>query len=493
MAQPGQDASDRAPSHGLPGPEDASPSTSPSLLLRLALSALLALIVTLGLIGLAIQQAYRGAAELALQERLEAAAFQVLAGMDVEPDGTLQPPSNLGDSLLAQPGSGLYAGVDSELGTWTSPSALGVAVGSPPQSVARGQQRLVTLDEQGRFAYLLGLGWELADGTIVDLTVWTAEDASRLESALGRFRASLWQWLGVAGAVLLVALVLLLAQPLLVLRRVSGEVAGVEAGRADRLRGRYPRELVPLTANLNALLETERTNAEQYQRALGDLAHSLKTPVAVLRTQLDDDSVDLESLRDTVDHMQLRIRAELDRALRSGRRTMRALVGVRPVLERAVRTLGKLYRNVRFELEVDANLAANVAERDLLELVGNLAENAAKYGARRVRVEARQGTASVRRRGLALRVDDDGPGMDPEAFDRMLQRGVRGDQRRSGPVDGQGLGLSIVERIVASYDGAIRAEQSPLGGLRVLIDLPPEARRLSTDSGKDHQARRNRT
>ena len=293
----------------------------------------------------------------------------------------------------------------------------------------------------------------------------------------------MWRWLAVAGVVLLLALLLLLAQPLLVLRRVSGEVASVEAGQADRLRGRYPRELVPLTANLNALLETERTNAEQYQRALGDLAHSLKTPVAVLRTQLDDDSVDLESLRDTVDHMQLRIRAELDRAARSGRRTMRALVGVRPVLERAVRTLGKLYRQVDFELEVTQNLAANVAERDLLELVGNLAENSAKYGAKRVRVEARQGTASLRRRGLELRVDDDGPGVEPKAFETMLQRGVRGDQRRSGPVDGQGLGLSIVERIVASYDGSIRADRSPLGGLRVIIDLPPEARRPAVPSG----------
>lgn len=477
MAQSERASPDRPAPNTLTGLVDDALPTSPSLLLRLALSALLALVVTLGLIGLAIQQAYRGAAELAMQERLEAAAFQVLAGMDVEPDGTLQPPINLGDSLLAQPGSGLYAGVESALGEWTSPSALGVSVSAPSRSVQRGEQRLATLEEQDRYGYLLGLGWELADGRIVDLTVWAAEDATRLEGALGRFRTSLWRWLGVAGVVLLLALVLLLAQPLLVLRRVSGEVAGIEAGRADRLRGRYPRELVPLTANLNALLETERTNAEQYQRALGDLAHSLKTPVAVLRTQLDDDSVDLESLRDTVDHMQLRIRAELDRAARSGRRTMRALVGVRPVLERAVRTLGKLYRQVDFELEVTDNLAANVAERDLLELVGNLAENSAKYGAKQVRVEASQGTASLRRRGLELRVEDDGPGMEPKAFETMLQRGVRGDQRRSGPVDGQGLGLSIVERIVASYDGAIRAERSSLGGLRVVIDLPPEARR----------------
>jgi two-component system sensor histidine kinase PhoQ len=202
----------------------------------------------------------------------------------------------------------------------------------------------------------------------------------------------------------------------------------------------------------------------------------LKTPLAVIGTQLDDESVDLDSLRDTVDQMRVRVRSELDRALRSGRRTMRALVGIRPVLARAIRTLEKLYREVVFELEVAEGLAANVDERDLLELVGNLAENAAKYGARRVRVEATQGTASLRRRGVRISVDDNGPGMSPDEFDRMLQRGVRGDQREQQQVEGQGLGLAIVERIVSGYSGSVRAASSSLGGLCVVIDLPPEAR-----------------
>lgn len=487
MSDSGADATTRPPSDAPDRPRRA-----PSLFVRLSISALLVLLVALGLIGLAVQQAYRSAAELALQERLEAAAFQVLAGMDVDADGRLVPPSNLGDSLLTQPASGLYAGLGLEAvaapsgpaQTWRSPSLLGVDLQPPTGLIERGSSRFVPAGS-GRFHRgQIGLGWELPDGRILDLVVWSAEDRARMDETLSRFRTVLWRWLALAGLVLLVALIGLLVQPLLVLRRVAGEVADVEAGRAERLRGRYPRELEPLTANLNALLETERTNVEQYRRALGDLAHSLKTPLAVIGTQLDDDTVDLQSLRETVEQMRVRVRDELDRALRSGRRTMRALVGVRPVLARAIRTLGKLYHDVEFELDVAEGLAANVEERDLLELVGNLAENAAKYGARRVRVEARQGTASLRRRGLQICVEDDGPGMDSDEFERMLQRGVRGDQRDREQVDGQGLGLAIVERIVAGYDGRVSADRSPLGGLRVTLDLPPEAR---TTTGKESE------
>ena len=472
----------KSPDSGVLEPD--RPLRAQSLLLRLAISALVVLLIALGLIGLAVQQAYRSAAELALQERLEAAAFQVLAGMDVDDDGRLVPPSSLGDSLLAQPESGLYAGLrlqatagpSAPAQAWRSPSLFGVDLQAPTEPIERGSSRFFPAGT-GRFHRgQIGLGWELSDGRILDLVVWSAEDRARVDETVSRFRTVLWRWLALAGLVLLLSLIVLLIQPLLVLRRVAGEVADVEAGRADRLRGRYPRELEPLTANLNALLETERTNVEQYRRALGDLAHSLKTPLAVIGTQLDDEAVDLQSLRETVEQMRVRVRDELDRALRSGRRTMRALVGVRPVLARAIRTLGKLYHDVAFELEVEASLAANVEERDLLELVGNLAENAAKYGARRVRVEAHQGTASLRRRGLRICVEDDGPGMDSKEFERMLQRGVRGDQRDRERVEGQGLGLAIVERIVSGYDGRVVADRSSLGGLRVTIDLPPEAR-----------------
>jgi two-component system sensor histidine kinase PhoQ len=255
---------------------------APSLLARLSISALLALLVALFLIAVAVQQAYRSSQDVALQERLEGAAFQVLAGMDFDVDGNLIPPDNLGDSLLAQPQSGLYAGLQiggsSDMGDsvqeWRSPSTLGVDLLVPTLAIERGSSRFMAAGSDRFHRGQIGLGWELADGRVLDLVVWSAEDRARMDETLARFRSELWRWLALAGAVLLIALIGLLIQPLLVLRKVAAEVADVEAGRSSRLAGRYPRELEPLTANLNALLETERTNVEQYRRALGDLAHS---------------------------------------------------------------------------------------------------------------------------------------------------------------------------------------------------------------------------
>lgn len=443
---------------------------SPSLLLRLTLSALAVLALALGLIGTAVDRAFRAAEEVALAERLESAVFQVLAGIEVNEDGSLEITANLGDSLLSRPGSGLYAGIETNRQDWLSPSSLGAEFEFDVPMLPRGAERLQLAEDGPLHHFQLGLGWEQADGEILDLTVWAAEDRARMAGSIRSFRTDLWRWLGLAGIVLLVAQLVLLAQPLLVLRRVAGEVQQVEAGQLEALRGRYPRELTPLTENLNALLQTERANAEQYQSALGDLAHSLKTPLAVLSAQLENLDASPEELRESVQQMQYRIRSELDRAARSGRRTMLAPLDVAAPARRLLQSLEKLYPNVDFELDVEPGTVANVAERDLVELVGNLAENAAKYGDGVVTVELQAGEASARRRGLRLRVIDNGPGLTSDAFSTLLQRGVRGDERG----EGQGFGLSIVERIVASYHGELEAGRTEKGLFEVRVELKPE-------------------
>ncbi|MGM0659502.1 MAG: ATP-binding protein [Pseudomonadota bacterium] len=443
----------------------------PSLLLRLSLSALAVVLLALGLIGLSVDRAFRASEESALRERLESAAFAVLAGLEVDAAGSVGWAGAPAESLLTQPESGLYAGVYTDKDQWVSPSTVGVDIPLEETPVARGAERFRTADaEYPWYVYRLGLGWETESGEIVDLAVWAAEDGDRLEQAMATFRGDLWRWLALAAVVLLIAQFVLLFQPLQILRRVAGEVGEIETGQRERLSGRYPRELTPLTENLNALLATERANAEQYSRALGDLAHSLKTPLAVLNSQLDaDERIGKTELRETVAQMQARIRAELDRAARSGRRTMLPRLAVAPLVERVVRSLRKLYPDVRFEAGVEPSLRANVAERDLMEILGNLLENAAKYGRSQVRVAVEAHSSSGRRSGLRITVDDDGPGLEEARFAEMLKRGMRGDQI----AEGQGLGLSIVQRIVESYHGRIVSGPSPLGGLRVEVELKP--------------------
>lgn len=443
----------------------------PSLLLRLTVSALVVVVLSLSLIGLVVDRAFRAAEEAALRERLESTIFAVLAGLEVRDDGAVDWAGAPADSLLTQPQSGLIAGVYTPTDAWLSPSTLGIDVPVERESVVRGSERFMPA-EPGRpwHVYRVGLGWETAGGDIVDLAVWVAEDRSRTRNAIASFRRDLWRWLALATAVLVLAQMALLSYPVVVLRRVAGEVRRVEAGRQEVLGGRYPRELTPLTENLNALLKTERANAQQYSQALADLAHSLKTPLAVINSQIDvGRSMGPRELRETISQMQNRIRAELDRAAVSGRRTMLPAVDVGPIAHRLAASLRKLYPRVRFDVSVDDSLTAHVAERDLFELLGNLMENAAKYGHGRVRLGCGPVATGGRRAGLRIVAEDDGDGLTPSSFEQMLQRGVRGDER----AEGQGLGLAIVRRIVESYDGVIGAERSELGGLRVEVELRP--------------------
>jgi len=447
-------------------------SRSPSLLVRLSLSAVAVVLLSLGIIGFAVDRAFLAAERQAQRERLEAASFAVLSGLEIAADGELSWNGAPAESLLTQPGSGLYAGVYGSGTAWLSPSTIGVEIDLAENPVARGESSYSSPDSARPWTvYRLGFGWETGSGQIIDLVVWAAEDPRRITQSLQSFRGNFWRWLAIAAGVLLFAQMFLLAQPLLALRRVARDVHEVELGARDALGGRYPRELKPLTDNLNALLAAERANAERYSHALGDLAHSLKTPLAVLQAQADaSESVPATELRDTVRQMQHRVRTELDRAARSTRRAMQPRIDVKPTVERMLRSLARLYPDTEFEFDAAAALRANIDARDLLELLGNLLENAAKYGGGKVRLELTALHAAERRRtGLRLIVDDNGAGLDPGRFEQLLQRGQRGDER----AEGQGLGLAIVQRIVESYHGRIRGTRSPLGGLRVELELDP--------------------
>ncbi|GAB4170253.1 MAG: ATP-binding protein [Wenzhouxiangellaceae bacterium] len=444
---------------------------TPSLLMRLSITALLVIMGALGLIGLAVNQAYWSAQQAALAERLQAVALTVLAGLEVDERGELSWTGSLADSALAQPGSGVYAIATGPVNRWLSPSTLGIALDTVAEPLPRGEQRLLAPTEQAPwYRYLLSVGWELADGQIVDLQIQALEAPERIEASMIAFRRDLWRWLGLAGVVLLLAEFLLLAQPLSVLRRVTGELEAIEHGRKEAIDGDYPRELLPLIENINALLATERANARLYAQALADLAHSLKTPLAVLASEADrGDPVAPAELRELVSQMEVRIRAELDRAAQTTRRTMVAPVDAAALATRVINGLRRLYPDHHFVLNAPPSLPVAIEARDLIEVYGNLLDNAAKYGAGRVELSLARLSRSGRRSGLAVTVEDDGPGIDPGDFDRMLERGMRGDERR----EGQGLGLAIVRRIAESYHGTVEADRASAGGLKVTVRLFP--------------------
>jgi two-component system sensor histidine kinase PhoQ len=238
---------------------------------------------------------------------------------------------------------------------------------------------------------------------------------------------------------------------------------------------RHPRELEPLTDSINAFIESERENLERQRNTLADLAHSLKTPLAVLRTQLDAGS-DGSALREELDAQLKRMNGlvtyQLARAASSGHKLFSAPVMIEPHAEEIVRGLEKVYagKRVLCEFEIDPRARFYGEPGDLQELMGNLLENAFKWARSRVLLTVTSLPAPANRRaGLSLSVEDDGPGITDENIPVVLQRGVRGDER----VHGHGIGLSIVQDIVRDYRGELHVSRSEeLGGAQFSVTLP---------------------
>jgi two-component system sensor histidine kinase PhoQ len=438
-----------------------------SLLRRLVLAASLLLVIALGLVGLALNSAnYRGAVS-SLQVRMELYVYQVLAAMEIPADRRLGVEENFADPRLTQPGSGVYIQVLGLRDRWQSASAIGLKW--PEQTPAEPGQ--VAFHEPGSgsafFALHYGVGWELVDGTIEPFTLTVLVDQDELEKQTSAFRMGLWRSLGSAGAILLLAQIAILFLGFRPLRRVAADVARVESGESPRLPGGYPVELEPLARNVNRLLETEKSNQSRIRNALDSLAHSLKTPLAVIQAGAAADDA---SMQNAVDEMSHLIATRLERAGSSTRRTLAEPVAVEPQLRRIFASMQKIHSHKLIQpgCTLEENLAFYGEQRDLLELMGNLVDNAFKYGKSRVLVSAGPVDSSMARPGLWLRVEDDGPGIDTAQWAKLLQRGTRGDEQ----VEGHGLGLAIVMELVTAYGGEVSIGHSDLGGAMISVKIP---------------------
>jgi two-component system sensor histidine kinase PhoQ len=449
-----------------------TPRRPASLRLRAALFAVATLAIALGLVGLALDSSYRRSAESDLRQRMETWVYLALAATEVGADGRLQVDGDLGDPLLGQPASGVYLHVHSQQDHWDSPSALGLQL--PELAPVAPATATFATPSQGSPFYTLqfGVAWELDEGDLLPFTVSVLVDPQRLEPGIAAFRAGLARSLGAAGLILAIAQWLFFSLSLRPLRLVANDVARIESGAADRLDGPYPRELEPLTDTLDRLLQTEKANQARYRSALDSLAHSLKTPLAVLRAGLHESSpADRDTLRGAVDDMRRLVATRLERAAASTRRTLGAPVSVQAVAERLLASLRKVHSQVlrQVEVSIEPGLVFYGEERDLLEMLGNLLDNACKYGAGKVQVSAGVLEPQRARPGLWLEVANDGAAVPATELERLLQRGVRGDER----VEGHGLGLSIVSEVVSAYGGTLQFGGGALGGVAVRIELPP--------------------
>ncbi|HXH02460.1 MAG TPA: ATP-binding protein [Candidatus Competibacteraceae bacterium] len=448
-------------------------SILPSLQARLLTGAGVVLLAFLGLTGLSLEQGFRYSALEAVEQRLQAQVYMLLGTAEPEADGSrVRLPEVLPEARLSSPLSGLYAGVLDEQGEmiWQSRSLLGLVAPTPTTPPILGEPLFTSIkDAAGNDLFLLSLrvDWETAPEQYHRFTFWVAEEPAGFNEQLASYRRSLWGWLLGSGVLLLVAQSLILRWSLQPLRRAERQVAEIQAGRRSQLSGPFPRELEALADGLNGLLRQRQQHLERYRNALGDLAHSLKTPLAVLRGALNPAGPELpEVVREQVERMNRTVDYQLQRAAASGRDFLARPLPVAPLAGKVVDALAKVYhaKGLTIALELEPGLQFQGDEGDLMEILGNLADNACKWGRRRVSLRGhREGDC------WRLEVQDDGPGIPPDQRSRILERGGRADSATAG----HGIGLAVVRDLVEeAYGGSLEIGDAPGGGALIRVSLP---------------------
>ena len=366
------------------------------------------------------------------------------------------------DPTFQRPFSGHYFRIDFADETWRSRSLWDRDLPKPARAGLqdglgdgpRGQLLLVYRGDYQRFGQRFSIS--------------VAQDYTPI---LESFRRLQWLGLGLGAAALLL---ILLAQRYTVrsalrpLERVREQIAQLQQGRRTELDSQVPQELEPLVAQVNHLLSHTEDTLKRSRNALGNLGHALKTPLAVLvslseREELRDQPELQATLREQLAQIRQRLERELGRARLAGEALPGAYFDCAAELPGLFSTLGMIHSHgLKLEWQAEPGLCLPWDREDLLELLGNLLDNACKWADAEVRLSLVQ-----EGEGYRLWVDDDGPGIAAERREAVLGRGTRLDEQ----VTGHGLGLGIVRDMVEAWGGSLSLEDSPLGGLRVAISL----------------------
>jgi two-component system sensor histidine kinase PhoQ len=428
------------------------------------------LLFFLGMTGVALDRAFERSQVSGQSERLFLRILTLLAESELQTDGLWLPPY-LAEERFNSPESGLVALVLDEQRNviWQSLSSQWF----DQMGWIRSQGDINIGQEQfgfrGDYIYeRYRVLWETIDNNERRFEFWVLEDAAPLNQIIQTFRQQLWGSLAAVTLVLLLALWVVARWGLRPLSQLAENLHRIRSGQQGRLEGHYPRELQPLADNLNRLLDAEQNQRERYRTAMADLAHSLKTPLAVIRTL---EPADARELHEQVHRMDQIVRYQLQRAVTETRQgpVLGQRSSLNQSLDRLGRALGKAFHHEDKVLDLpdpDQEWTLAMDVNDVLEVFGNLLENGFKYARSVI-------TVSVSRSlefpdCWVVDIDDDGPGITQEQRNAVLNRGQRLDTLQPG----QGIGLSMVTDILGSYGASLRIEDSPLGGARFRLALP---------------------
>lgn len=441
----------------------------------LALSTLWA-VLALVVISTIVSSLYRQNAEKSFKSLLQAHLFNLISSVDVTPDGRLTGSPNLGDIRFSDVGSGWYWAVDSiSDGLRGTIASVSMSNGTLPILSIEDAPRDESFQRHYNIEGLAGEKLEVVETEVeLDAQNQVARfrvmgNRSELDAEISGFNRQLFTYLGLFGAGMIAINAIAILLGMRPLGRVREALAQVREGTAKRLDGTFPTEIEPLANETNALIDNNRRIVERSRTQVGNLAHSLKTPLAVMVNEgRTIGGKKGKLIEEQASNMQQQVEHYLQRARVAAQRdSVIYRTPVAPIIDRMGRVMQKLNPNIDLSIQSGAKDIIFGGEReDLEEIIGNLMENAMKWGRAKARLAAqRVGRESGK---IRLLIEDDGPGIPPEKAAEALKRGSRLDETKPGT----GLGLAIVSDLVKEYGGEIRLERSELGGLKAVVELP---------------------
>lgn len=436
------------------------------------------IIFFLVLAGIALDKAFQRNIRGNISDQLQNLTFSLLASADIDINGKLVIPKQLPQSDITIPESGLIALIVDERGkvVWRSPSSLGenLPIISPVSpGISDFQHNKYNPGEP--FIYRFGSVWGNSKESDKDrfLTFVVLQYKTAYRQQIQDYRETIVQWLGGGSLLILLVHGIFLLRALRPLKQVVKEIDAIEHGDSNNLKGIYPTELMLLTNRINQFIHNEREQLTRYRHGLDDLAHSLKTPLAVISGLEHDDGLNAQETRqlsEQISRMTEIIDYQLKRAASAGRNTLGIhQTLLQPVIEKTLSSLDKVYadKGISHQINCNVNLKFPGDKDDLYEIVGNTTDNAYKWAHNKVHVSAKL-YKTDKNYWLAIVVEDDGPGFSLQSEKLITERGVKADEQ----VPGQGIGLAVVQNIVRSYSAVMRTDKSHLGGALVELIFP---------------------
>lgn len=446
-----------------------------SLRRRLVVTAGGVLSAAFVLMGIALVFAFDRAVRAHTYSELEDRVDGLVRALRIENDGTFRLMRNPGDPRFEKPAGGLYwqigSGSKVELRSRSLSNASLPWSETPPRLGTRRSSVMQGPNNQELLAYESNLAFDAPTGQVEIRFMTAIDDAELLDARAGFLEAIIPSMLAIM-LLLVVSLVAFIRYSLAPLSQLQGALADVRSGRKSTISGDFPQEVMPLVDEANAVIAARAQDLIAARARAGDLAHALKTPLAVLDVHVrklrgNGQSELADPIADEVTNMDRVVRRELARARANFHAASHQQPSLAfPIIERTCIAISRLNnaRSISLKLAMDRSVSLLVDETDLMEMIGNLAENALKWAHTTIRVSGRRLDSG----GLTISIEDDGPGLSHEEIMAVQTRGVRLDQS----VQGTGLGLGIVRDLCELYGGELVLGRGELGGLCAKIQLP---------------------